>query len=122
MRREIVIPVTTSGGAGVATGSGDSDPIFGEILAVRVDYQPGAPATTKVDVDELGGAARKILNKAASNTDAVHHPRLLMQDTAGANLTAWYEPVTLAGRKARVSVTLSDALAPAVIVTLIVKE
>lgn len=120
--KEISVLVTTTGTAGAATGTADSEPIHGEIVAVKLDYHASAPVTTTVDLDELGGAARKILDKAASNTDVVHYPRVLMQGITGADLTAWYERHVLAGRKVRVTVALSDALTGAVTATLIVKE
>lgn len=119
---EYQVPVATSGSAGSALGSADSPPIMGELLAVRVDYDPTAPATTKVDLDELGGAARKVLNKAASATDAFHYPRVQMQDNTGAGITGIYERFIFGGRKVRVSITLSNALAAAVTVTFIVLE
>lgn len=119
---EYSVPVTTTGSAGSASGSADSPPIMGELLAVKLDYDGSAPATTKVDLDELGGAARKILNKAASATDVTHYPRVQMQDNTGANLTGIYERFFLAGRKVRVAVTSSNALAPALTVTFLVLE
>lgn len=119
---EYAVPVTTTGSAGSATGTVDSPPLRGELLAVKVDYDATAPVTTKVDLDELGGAARKILNKAASATDAVHYPRVQMQDNTGAALTGIYERFILAGRKARIAVTASNALPAAVTVTFLVLE
>ncbi len=121
MLYEITVPVTTVGGAGAAVGTAESEPINGEIVSVRVDYHASAPATTTVDVDEVDGPARKILDKAASATDVVHYPRLLMQDTTGSNLTDIYERIALAGRRVKVSVAASNALAPAVTVTLTVE-
>jgi len=120
--REYQVAVTTTGSAGSATGTADSNPITGELLAVFVDYNASAPATTTVDLDEVGGAGRKLLDKAANATDVTHYPRVLMQDNTGANLTGVYERFTLAGRKVRVTVALSNALAPAVTVTLLVRE
>jgi len=96
--REYQVAVTTTGSAGSATGTADSNPITGELLAVFVDYNASAPATTTVDLDEVGGAGRKLLDKAANATDVTHYPRVLMQDNTGANLTGVYERFALAGR------------------------
>lgn len=122
MIREVQVTVTTTGTAGSATGTGLSDTINGMLMAAHINYHASAPATTTVDLDEVGGAGRKLLDKAASATDVVHYPRVLMQDNTGANLTGIYEPFALAGRKVQVSVAASDALTGAVVVTLIVEE
>ena len=110
---EYIVDVTTVGSAGNATGFNDTPPIIGEVLSIQGEYLNSPPATTKVDVDELDGGARKVLNKAAGNTNFLHYPRALMQDNTGANLTGIYERFILAGRKLRITVTLSNALAPA---------
>lgn len=119
---EYNVSVTTTGEAGSATGTGQSAAINGSIHAIVVNYHASAPGTTTVDVDEVGGAARKLLDKAASATDVTHYPRVLVQDTTGANLTAVYDTLALAGRAVTVTVALSDALTGAVVVTLIVEE
>lgn len=122
MYHEITVPVTTTGTAGSATGTALSEPINGDLVAVRVDYHASAPATTTVDLDEVGGAARKLLDKAASNTDAVHYPVVAASDNTGTPLTGIYTRLPLAGRKVQVTVAASDALAPAVTVTLLVER
>jgi hypothetical protein len=119
---EYTVPISTVGSAGTASGSAYSDSINGELLAVRLDYSGSAPATTTVTVDEVGGAARRLLTKGASNADVTHTPRVQMQDGNGVNVVGIYERFCLAGRKVLVSVALSDALTPAVTVTLIVLE
>jgi hypothetical protein len=119
---EVRIPVTTTGTAGAAAGSANSPLLRGEVMAVKVDYNASAPVTTKVDVDEVGGAARKILNKAASATDATHYPRIQAQDTSGANIAGIYDRITLHGRKIKISISLSNELTDAVVVTLLIKE
>jgi hypothetical protein len=116
------VEVTTTGGAGVATGVADTPPLHGALEAVEIDYE-GAPATTTVDLDEVlsVGLGRKILDKAASNTDVTHTPRVLLQDNTGANLTAVYGRYVFAGRSVRVTVALSNQLSPAVRVRLIME-
>lgn len=122
MHAEYTVPITTTGSAGAAQGSGYTPAINGAIVSIRLAYHASAPATTKVDADEDGGMARKVLNKAASNTSVTHYPRQLMQDTAGVNLTAWYERIVFAGRKLKITVTLSDALTNALVAIVLVKE
>ncbi|MBZ0281025.1 MAG: hypothetical protein K8L97_09805 [Anaerolineae bacterium] len=118
----IVIPVATTGSAGAAVGSAESPPLTGEVLAVHVHYHPTAPATTTVDVDEVDGPARKVLDKAASNTTVTHYPRAQMQDITGTPVAGIYEPIPLAGRKLRVSVANSNPLPEAVVVTIIIQR
>lgn len=120
--REYQVVVNTTGSAGSATGTADSNPIMGELLAVYIDYAGTAPGTTTVTIDEIGGAGRRLLTKSASATDITHYPRAQMQDNTGANLTGVYERFALAGRKVRVSVAASNALSPAVTVTLLARE
>jgi hypothetical protein len=119
---EYVVSVTTTGSAGSATGSADTPSLDGEVIAVRLDYHASAPASTKVDIDEVGGSARKILNKAASATDVTHFPHQAVQDNTGAAITGGYERFLLDGRKLRVTVTLSNALTGAVVATILVLE
>lgn len=122
MIREVQVTVTTAGTAGSATGTGLSDTINGQLLAAHINYHASAPGTTTVDLDEVGGPGRKLLDKAGSNTDITHYPRVQMEGTTGSGLTGIYEPFALAGRKVQVSVAASDALTGAVVVTLIVEE
>ncbi len=122
MFREIQVRVTTTGSAGSATGTGDSEPITGEVVSVGLNYHVDAPNTTTVDLDELGGNSRKILDKAASKTDVIHHPRQLMQDTTGADQAGVYERIALVGRKIRISVAACDPLTNALVATIVVRE
>lgn len=119
---ERVIRVTTTGSAGAAGGNAESQPIAGEVVAVHVNYDPAAPATTTVDIDEVDGPARKILDKAASNVDVTHYPRQQMQDNTGAPVAGIYERFVLGGRKLKATVALSNALVDAVVVTVIIKR
>lgn len=119
---EYEVRVNTTGSAGSATGTALSDPIFGEIDYVAIDYT-GAPVTTTVDLDEQGVATRKILDKAASNTDVVHYPSHKRQTNVGADIaTDVYQRFLICGREILVTVALSDQLTPAVIVRIGVLE
>lgn len=115
---EIRIPVTTTGSAGSASGTEDSEPITGFLMYARIEYH-SAPSTTTVDIDEVlsGALGRKLLDKAASNTNVTHYPRHEMQNNTGTGV-GLYQPEYLAGRPVRVTIALSDALDPAVTVIL----
>jgi len=81
---EYRIPVTTTGSAGSASGTGTSElPIRGWIDSIFVDYHASAPNTTLVDLDESGGAGRKFLDLSAGNTDGVYRVRGKPHGTTG---------------------------------------
>lgn len=111
------VEVTTTGSNGAATGTADVNVTAGDyLLAVYVDYNASAPNTTTVDVDEVGGFARKVIDLAASNTDKTIYPRVQAQDTTGGNISGEYAPIALSSPRLRVTVAASNALAPAVTV------
>lgn len=118
---EVTVNVTTTGSAGSATGSGTSDIIYGEIDAVFINYHASAPSTTVVTISESGGAGRTILTAPAGNTDITYYPRLQPQDTVGSIIPGVQSRFFIGGRKLTVSVTASNALTNAAIVTFIVK-
>lgn len=120
---EYVLKVTTTGSAGSATGSASTEmPIRGAIWEIKIDYHASAPNTTTVDIDEVDGMARKILDLAGANTDAVYRPRQVTHTNTGTAGTAYTEPFLITNRRLTVSVAASDALTDAVVVTLIVLE
>jgi hypothetical protein len=117
---EYRVAVTTTGSPGSATGTGDTPPLFGFVDSITLDYHASAPATTTVDIDEVGGGARKILDKAASATDVTHRPRAQGQDTTGADIAGFYDRIALVGRPLRVTVAASNALTDAIVATIVV--
>lgn len=120
--REYRVNVTTTGSAGSAAGTGDTIPLFGELISVHLDYHASAPATSDVTIAELGGAARTFLTRTNTATDGTFYPRVLLDDTAGADLTAVYGAFAVAGHALRVSIAQCDALTDAVVAYLIVRE
>lgn len=112
MSRQVVsVAVTTTGGAGSATGSGSLALPAGYIDWVYLDYHADAPgATTDVTLayaDTPPGG--NILVVSNSATDALYFPRATAHTAAGAAVTDSHvrwpagEPIT-------VSVAQSDAL------------
>jgi len=110
-------PITTIGGAGAATNSAApliTDMLWGVLSEIIVDYAAGAPATTVVQVEvNKSDVWLTIITLAAGNTDRVVVPvnELLSAGDVG---LGQYVLWNLNGHKLRVTVTLSDALAPAV--------
>lgn len=113
--------VTTTGSAGSATGSTDSDPINGKLVSVTVDYHASAPATTDLTIVELSPPARTLLTKTDTATDDIVYPTVEADDAAFAAITDTVWPIYIDGR-VRVSVAQSNALAPAVKVYLQVER
>lgn len=120
---EYVLNVTTVGEDGAATGTAETElPVWGAVWEIIVDYHASAPNTTTVDVDEVEGAARKVLDLAAANTDAAYRPRQLPHGTTGTAGSAATEPILIQGRKLKATVALSDALTNAVVVRIITMD
>ena len=77
-----------AGGAGVATATGYSVPVHGELLAVYVDYVDSPPGTTDVTLsDESDPAAESIVSLANANTDVKLYPRRPLETNDGTDLT-----------------------------------
>lgn len=109
---QVVIPVTTTGGAGAAAGSGSAT-ITGAILDIFLDFNALAPATTDTTVAYGGIGGGNILAVTNSATDALFAPRVKPVDNANAAITNSYDFFFVNGP---ITVTLAqcDALAPAV--------
>jgi len=115
----VAIPVTTTGTAGSATGSGVSETITGEIVDIYLDFHASAPATTDTTVSytDRGG---NILVVTDSATDAMFAPRRKVVDNANAAITNSFERFVVTG-SITVSLAGSDALTNAVIAYVRVK-
>lgn len=118
------IAVTTVGADGAAVGTAyGSRSIDGEIAAVHVDWDSTAPNTSDITVTieaDDNHPALTLYTKANANTDAWVYPHAQATDNAGAAITGWYVPLIGTGR-VKVVVGDSNALAPAVTVTVYVK-
>lgn len=111
------IPVTTTGTAGSATGAASSELLHGFLLDIYVDYDVSAPGTTDVTIAHTDPTMGDVLAVGAGNTAARYRPRDLVHDTSGAAVSPdFYDRIPLNGYLT-VSVTGSDALDAAVVVT-----
>ena len=106
----IAVPVTTTGGAGVASGQADSAPVTGFLLDVYLSFG-AAPATTDTTISYTlqGGTIAVYTNVNSSQAVA---PRRQNSDSAGALIAGSYDYFPLNG-PVRVAVAQCDALAPA---------
>jgi hypothetical protein len=108
------VAVTTTGGAGAATGNAASIPIDGFLLDVFIDYHASAPATTVVKVTD--GNSVELLDAPAGNTDLRYAPRKQICSDHGVD-TGLYDYHPIKGTLT-VAVSASDALTNCVVVTL----
>jgi hypothetical protein len=120
---QYTIKVNTVGSAGSAAGATAlSLPIAGYLEAVKIDYNGSAPATTDVNVVDIGGIGRTLLIVSNSNTDTVYYPQPHVASPLGVvssshTSTPYYlDPVRI-----QVGVAGCDALTDAVIVTIQVR-
>ena len=108
------VVITTTGGAGAATGSGTTVPIKGFLLDVFLDYDAAAPATTDVTItDPVFG---DLVVKSDNNADIKLVPRAQICDVAAAN-TGLFDLIPI-NSALTISVAQADALDPCVTVTI----
>lgn len=107
-----IVPVTTTGSAGSATGSADTPLLTGELLDVYLDFHASAPATTDTTIafSTRGGNVLAVANSA---TDGMFHPRCKPVDNANAAITNAHDKFFL-NDKLTVSLAQCDALTAAV--------
>jgi hypothetical protein len=109
----VAVPVTTTGSAGSATGTGRSPSLNGFLLDIYFDFA-AAPSTTDTTVAfEAGSGGGTILTLTNTNTDVLHAPRKNASDNAGTAITGVYDCYPLNG-VVTVALAQCDALAPAV--------
>lgn len=108
--------ITTTGSAGSAAGSADSEPVEGILEAVKIDYT-SMPASTDVTLTELSAPARTLLTIADANTDDVFYPTMTEDDASGVAQTT-RRPFYVSGRL-RASAAQADA--GVIVVTLVIR-
>ncbi len=122
------VAVTTTGSAGSATGSADTDvTIMGRVVRVDLNYHASAPATTDVTLAQANEeVATNILSVTNSVTDTVVYPTVQLTDNANAGRTfdgtrpvVDYYPVS---DVLTLSVAQSDALTDAVVAVIYYEE
>lgn len=114
------VAVTTTGGDGAATGTGTLATPAGYLEWVHRDYAGTAPATTDVTLAHTGPITSNIVVFTDTATDALSYPRGAASSAAGAAVTDSHVDIAIVGPLS-VSVAGSNALAPAVTVTVCVR-
>ena len=94
----------TDGGAGASTNNNTSSHVVvGQICSIGVTYNGSPPSSTDVVIATAGnnGPALTILTLTNANSDGWFHPRHVIDDSAGADITydgtnEVYDKVTVA--------------------------
>lgn len=115
------VTVTTTGSAGVATGSATSQRLKGTLNAIRVVYNGSAPATTDLTITETNAMGRAILTLVNTNTSAVYYPEVQSSGLTGSAISAEYKEIYI-DSEVTIAVAQSDALAPAVTVIFAIED
>jgi len=111
------VAVTTVGTAGSAQGSAVTpSSLNGYLAEISVNYHASAPASTVLVITDTT-TGRVILTLDATATDVTLYPRVQVHDEEGAAITGAYDKIPLYG-SLTVTVTASNALTNAVVVTL----
>lgn len=94
-----------TGGAGVATATGYSPHVHGEVLAVYIDYQDSPPSgTTDFTLsDEADPASEAIISLTDQSTDIKIYPRRITEKNDGTDILYTsgeevFEPYVVHGR------------------------
>ncbi len=107
------IKITTTGGAGAATGSSTTIPINGFLLDVYLNYHASAPATTDVTIsDPVFG---NLVVKSNNATDIWIAPRKQTCDSAAAD-SGMYDLIPL-NAALTIAVAQADALTDCLVAT-----
>lgn len=108
-----VVRVTTTGNAGVATGSAKTRAIRGEILGVLLNFHASAPATTDTTIRTTITPTYTIVVATDSATDVFLTPRAKPVDNANAAITNAHAPFVVFD-EVTVALAQCDALTDAV--------
>jgi len=112
------IKVSTTGSAGVASGSTILAVPLSELIALYLDYDGSAPGTTDVTISSPGNpAAVTILTESNNATDGWRYPRVQDHDNTGSAITGSYSDPPLHGN-VLVEVAQGDAITDIVTVTI----
>ncbi len=110
------VTITTTGGAGAATGSAVFENCYGFLLDMYNNWHASAPATSVATLTYTDPSLGTIIACPATATDTIYAPRKEICTAAGA-ATGAYDYYPLNG-SLTMTVTLSDALTGALVCTI----
>ena len=111
------VSVTTTGNAGSATGSADTEAVNGFYLGAYLNYHASAPGTTDVTISTQNPSNGNLQVISNANTDAFVSCLNQAQDAAGAAITASFVQRPVSGN-VRVALAQCDALTDALVADL----
>ena len=110
------LQVTTTGSAGNATGSAESqDPVRAEVECIQVKYN-AMPVTTNVKVREVGGLGRVLLDVTGA-TDGVFYVRAPAVTSTNVSIANSYVSYVVENALLKVEVANANAATNAVTVS-----
>lgn len=108
------VAVTTTGSAGSASGSTNSNPLNGQLMAIYLDFHASAPGATTDTTIAYAARGGNILAVSNSATDAMFHPRAAPVNNANTAITNAHDRFPLCG-ELTVSIAQSNALTDCVV-------
>mgnify|MGYP001605581358 CR=1 FL=1 len=116
------LKISTTGSAGVASGSGILSLPLCELLAIYLDYHASAPATTDVTVKSVGDPATvTLLTRSNSATDGWFYPTVNVHDNAAAAVTGAQAPPVVHAGALSIDVAQADALTDCLVATVYIR-
>ncbi len=116
-----VLKVSTTGGDGSATGSSILALPLVELLAIHLDFNASAPATTDTTVTASGNPlAVTLLTVTDSVTDAWFYPKVQDDDNSGSAITGSYSHPIIQ-EHLTIDLAQCNALTDAVVATIYVR-
>ena len=116
------LKVSTTGSDGVATGSSGVSVPPSELVAVYLDYNGLAPATTDVTITSPGNpASLTILTRSNSATDGWFYPKVQNHDNVAAAVTGSYSDPPIHG-SIQIDLAQCDALTDALVATVYIRR
>ena len=119
----ITLTVNTVGGAGSAVGATTSTlPVTGWLEAVKIVYNGSAPASTDLNLNEIGGLGRTLLTITNSNTPVTLYPEVYVSNPTATVLTTLTKPYFIDLARLQVGIAGCDPLTAAAVVTIQIRE
>ncbi len=116
------VNVTTTGGAGVATGTGISDTFSGEIVGIFLNFHASAPATTDTTITDTASGV-EIASEDNAVADKFIVPVIFGEDNDGAGLTGDVTPQHyVVSQGVTIALAQADALTNALVATILYRR
>lgn len=112
-----IVRVTTTGGAGAATGTANSPALYGELLDIQFNFHASLPATADTTVANVNPPVGNVIVLTDTATDARYAPRQAVHNATGAAITNGWDRHVLNGPLS-FAIAQGDALTDALVATI----